>query len=152
MTSSARRSAQPAHFGWRLLALVYDALPIVALWFVVSVAVLLLRGGSPVVPWTLAFWLQCAALWLVTGLYTVGSWRNGGQTMGMRPWRLRVVAESGEAANIGQLARRYAWATPSLLLAGLGLLLALFDAERRALHDRLSGTRMVRMEPPATGG
>lgn len=146
MTSPTRPVAQPAHLGWRLLAIVYDALPIVALWFVVSVTVLIVRGGSPVIPWSLAFWLQCAALWAVTGVYTVASWRNGGQTMGMRPWRLRVVDEQGDTADLPALIRRYLWATPAILLGGLGLLALLVDRERRALHDRLSATRMVRTE------
>ena len=150
MTSDTRRAAAPAHLGWRLLALVYDALPIVALWFVASVIVLAIRGGTPVAPWSLAFWLQNLLLWLITGAYSIISWKNGGQTLGMRPWRLRVVNENGGAAGLSQLIWRYVWATPSLLLFGLGLLPTLLAGERRALHDRLSATRLVRLQP-ATG-
>lgn len=150
MTDSSRRAARPAHLGWRLLAMVYDALPIVALWFAVSAIVLVLRGGTPIVPWSPAFWLQCLVLWLVTGVYSVGSWSRGGQTMGMRPWRLRVVDAEGNAASRAQLVRRFVWATPSVLLGGIGLLLMLLDRERRALHDRLSGTRMVRIDPESS--
>ena len=150
MTSTIRRAAAPAHFGWRLLALVYDGLPIIALWIVASVVVLVIRGGNPVVPWSLAFWLQNLLLWLITGAYSIVSWQNGGQTMGMRPWRLRVVDEDGGAAQLPRLFQRFLWATPSLLLFGLGFLPSLFGSERRALHDRLSATRMVRLEPAAT--
>jgi uncharacterized RDD family membrane protein YckC len=139
--------AQPAHLGWRLLALVYDSLPIIALWFLASALVLLLRGGIPVTPWSAAFWLQNLALWGLTGLYAVESWRRGGQTLGMRPWRLCVVDAGGRSADRRRLWRRYALATLSLGLAGAGFLWSLLDPERRSLHDLLSGTRLVRLPP-----
>lgn len=146
MSTAPRAAARPAFLGWRLLAMVYDALPVLALWFVVSVLSLALRGGQPIAPWTAAFWLQDLVLWGVTGLYAVESWRRGGQTLGMRPWRLKVVADDGTQANRAQLWKRYAAATLSLAAAGLGFLWSLIDAESRTWHDRLSGTRLVRLE------
>ena len=122
--SDPRPEARPAHLGWRLLALVYDSLPVIALWFAASVVVLLLRGGQPVVPFSLAWWLQCIALWGLAGAYAVESWRRGGQTLGMRPWRLRVVSESGQGATRRQLWLRFFWATLSWLPGGAGLLLS----------------------------
>lgn len=138
--------AQPAHLGWRLLALIYDSLPVLALWFAVSAVVLLLRGGAPLLPWTPSWWLQLVALWGVTGAYLVESWFRGGQTLGMRPWRLKVVADSGQRATRGQLWRRFVWATLSGLAAGTGFLASLLDSERRAWHDRVSATRLLRMQ------
>jgi len=137
--------AVPAHLGWRLLALVYDSLPVLALWFAASGASLLLRGGVPILPWTPTFWVQNLALWLITGGYAVLSWRRGGQTIGMRPWRLRVVRDDGTPPGSAQLWRRYAWATLSLAAGGLGFAWSLLDRERRTWHDRASGTRLVRM-------
>lgn len=144
---NAAPPAAPAHLGWRLLAIVYDSLPIIALWFLASVIVLALRGGAPVVPWTAAFWLQNLALWAITGVYMVESWRRGGQTLGMRPWRLKVVDEAGQIAARAVLWRRYALASLSLLACGLGFLWSLLDAERRSLHDLGSATRLVRISP-----
>lgn len=141
--------AAPAHLGWRLAAIVYDCLPVLALWFAVSVLVLLLlRGGVPIVPWTPMFWLQNLLLWAVTGLYVVESWRRGGQTLGMRPWRLRVVDVEGNPASRNALWRRYALATLSLAAAGIGYLWSLVDRERRTLHDLGSRTRLVRLAAP----
>ncbi len=143
--NTPRPSAEPAHPGWRLVALVYDSLPVIAIWMLVSAIVLALRGGTPVPPWSAAFWLQAAALWLITGLYAVGSWRRGGQTIGMRPWRLRVVDEHGATPSTPQLWRRYGWATLSLLAGGLGFLWSIVDRDRRTLHDIASATRFVRL-------
>lgn len=145
MSESASLPAEPAHLGWRLLAFIYDVLPVVALWFVLSVLVLMLRGGQPILPWTAAFWLQNLALWAIAGLYAVESWSRGGETLGMRPWRLRVVDEQGRLADRARLWRRFAWATLSWLPAGGGFLWSLVDRERRCLHDLASGTRLVRL-------
>ena len=74
--------------------------------------------------------LEFLTLWLLVGAYFVLSWRRGGQTMGMRPWRLKVVAADGKPASVRALWLRYAvaWLTPVV-----GLLWALVDAEHRAL-------------------
>ena len=147
MNDDAPHPARPAHLGWRLVALVYDSLPVIALWFAASALVLLLRGGVPVSPWSLAWWLQMLGLWALTGLYAVESWRRGGQTLGMRPWRLQVVdADDGQATR-GRLWQRFAWATLSWLPVGLGFWISLLDGQRRSLHDRLSRTQLLRLPP-----
>ena len=145
MTAPARPAARPAHLGWRLLALVYDALPNIAIWLAVSAVALLLRPGhATFAPWSAGqglLWLLC---WAISGLYAVHAWRRGG-TLGMRPWRLRVIADDGGPATTARLWLRYAVATLSLLAAGLGFVPALFDARRRALHDVVAGTMLVRI-------
>ena len=131
--------------GWRLLALVYDFFPVLALWFVVGLVAVALHGGETIRADTLAGWLELLALWAITGLYAVLSWRNGGQTLGMRPWRLRVTAADGSAPSWRALWLRFAVATLSLLPGGLGFWWAWIDRDRLAWHDRASGTRMVRV-------
>lgn len=139
------RTAAPAHLGWRLLALAYDLLPQLALWFVGSAVLLFARGGVPVAPGSLAAAAELVLLWVVSGLYAVLSWRFGGQTLGMRPWRLRVVRADGGVPDWRQASLRYLAATLSLALFGLGFLAAALDRDRRAWHDRLSGTALVRL-------
>lgn len=145
MDPTSRPAARPAHLGWRLLALVYDALPNIAIWFVVSALGLLLRPGhTAFAAWSTGQWALWAACWAVSGLYAVHAWRRTG-TLGMRPWRLRVVAADGGPATTGRLWLRYAVATVSLLACGLGFLWALVDPQRRALHDVAAGTLLVRL-------
>ena len=145
-------TAQPAHLGWRLLALLYDFFPALGLWFATSLAMYLLRSklpfDVPVRPGSPAAHGEFLLLWLLTGAYAVISWRRGGQTIGMRPWRLKVVAADGQPASWRALCLRYAVATVSVLALGLGLLWCLFDRERRAWHDLAAGTRLVRLDPP----
>ena len=139
-----------ALIGWRMLALVYDALPVVALWMLASAVFTVayyLAGHSarenfaPFSPLQVVLWVVC---WCIAGAYAVLSWRGGGQTLGMRPWKLRVVAAGGGQPTTAALLRRYAIGSLSLLLGGLGFWWAWVDRDRLAWHDRGSGTRMVR--------
>ncbi|MDR1075049.1 MAG: RDD family protein [Xanthomonadaceae bacterium] len=143
--------APKALIGWRLLSLLYDAFPVVALWMLVSVAFTVVYSMSghaarenipPFSPWQWLLWLGC---WLVTGLYATLSWRRGGQTLGMRPWRLHLCDADGRVPARNALWKRYAAATLSLLLGGLGFWWAWIDRDRLTWHDRLSGTRLIRV-------
>ncbi len=142
MTRPAPR--RTALIGWRLLALVYDLFPALGLWFAVATIALALHRHQPVRGDTVAGWLELLALWAITGAYAVISWHRGGQTLGMRPWRLRVTAANSTAAPVPALIRRYAVGTVSLLLAGLGFWWAWIDRGGLTWHDRASGTRILR--------
>lgn len=139
-----------ALIGWRVLALVYDLFPALALWMVTSALFTLAytwaghpprQNIAPLSPLQLVLWLAC---WLLTGAYAVISWRRGGRTLGMRPWRLRVVAVDGTAATTKALSLRFAMGTLSLLFGGLGFWWGWFDRGGQTWHDRVSNTRMVR--------
>ena len=111
--------------------------------------VYLAHGRAPVRPYSAGAWIELGLLWAVTGAYLVTSWRRGGATIGMRPWRLwRVLAADSRPATVraGTLRVRYAVATLSLLAGGLGFIWALFDEERRCWHDMAAETRLVRMD------
>ena len=63
----------------------------------------------------------------------------------MKTWRMRVVTEDGEPLSPGRAFRRYLLAIPGML-SGISLLWPVFDKERQFLHDRLAGTRIVRVD------
>lgn len=135
----------------RLAALFYDLWICVALWLPISAAFTaawtlsghgLRQNIPPFSAWQWALWACC---WVAAGLYAVASWRRGGQTLGMRPWQVAVVDKHGGRPGNAALWRRYAAGSLSLLCAGVGFWWALADRERLTLHDRLSGTRLVRL-------
>jgi len=140
---------------WRLLALAYDLWPALALWMLVAsvftVAYTVLGHHAerenipPFSSWQWLLWLAC---WLITGVYATLSWRRGGQTLGMRPWRLRLQ-DTGSAPRWAQLWIRYVVGSLSLLAGGLGFWWALIDPTRQTWHDRASGLRLERMAKAA---
>ncbi len=129
--------------GWRLLALLYDLFPMLGLWFAIAACFTFAHGDAVRGGWLGL--LEFVALWLTAGTYAVSSWRRGGQTLGMRPWRLQVVAANGGPAPVAALCLRYAIGSLSLLAAGLGFWWAWLDRDRLAWHDRVSTTRMQRL-------
>ena len=85
-----------------------------------------------------------AFLMVQNGGYLVG-FTAGGQTLGKMVMGIRVVsADEGEPLSVGRaLQRTLLWAV-LVIPAGLGFLTAIFSSDRRGLHDRLAGTRVVR--------
>ena len=125
--------------------MLYDGLLLVALWFVATALLLAVSGGHLADP-DRSLWLLYTlrvSLLLVTLLFFAGFWIHGGQTLGMRAWRLKLICTSGDSVGWKQALWRFAAAIPSVGAFGLGLFWMLLDQERCALHDHLSGTRLV---------
>lgn len=146
----------------RLTALVYDLLIVVAIMMVANMLGLLITGGHLLDEqqhlrawWFPVFEAACV------GAYFVASWRRGGQTIGMRPWRILVTSADGGTPSWRQsLIRVLVAAAPLLLLAltpliGLRAALwallavwagwfapALVDPRRRAVHDLAAATEI----------
>jgi uncharacterized RDD family membrane protein YckC len=146
MTTSKIVSATPASLWLRLLAAVYDVLPLLALWFVAAVLALALTGGALDVHRLADKALMQTLTLGVTAAYFVVSWMRGGQTIGMRPWRLRVVRSDSTPLDLVHAVLRFGVALLSLAPAGLGFWWALVDAQGRSWHDIAAGTLVVRVE------
>jgi uncharacterized RDD family membrane protein YckC len=127
----------------------YDALPVAALFFLSSIILLVLHGGKPAASGSAWAFFTMAFYWVVAGGYAVISWRRGGQTMGMRPWRLMVLTQEGKNAGLKALCLRYVVVS---LSGGVALLWCLVDAQKRGLHDVISGTLVVRKQATLSVG
>ena len=90
-----------------------------------------------------ALWLSLA--WSIFAIgYSVFFVGSCGQTIGRMIMRLRVVGDDQFSVGFDRAAIRLAaWVLSALPLLG-GVLPALRDPQRRALHDRLSHTRVVK--------
>jgi uncharacterized RDD family membrane protein YckC len=138
--------APPEYAGlWpRLAATVYDSLPVLSLWFLVGMAAVALNGGQAVTsaPGRMAL---LAAMLASTLFYFAVSWRRAGQTLGMRAWRLRMVAADGGTLGGRRALWRAVWGLALALPCGLGLISVPFDRERRSLADLVCDTRVLRL-------
>lgn len=125
-------------FGRRLAALVYDCLLLFAVLLFVSLPLTLLSGGA-IHSGTAAYQLYLLA---VSFLYLGWQWTRGGQTLGMKAWRLQLITAAGTTPDWSQAALRFAAALFSTAAFGLGFIWMLIDQDGLTWHDRWSGTRI----------
>lgn len=67
-----------------------------------------------------------------------------GATPGKMACRIYVSSEDGSPISYGRAFGRLCAETLSAIILGIGYLMAAWDKEKRALHDRLCNTRVVR--------
>lgn len=124
----------------RLIALFYDLFLLAGVLFAAAALLLWLRAGAGLDPQSLAF----RAYLLSVGFFFVGwFWVHGGQTPGMRAWKIRVIDANGGRLGWACSALRFVAALCSLGLFGLGFLSALFRRDKRCWHDLLTRTAVV---------
>jgi uncharacterized RDD family membrane protein YckC len=120
----------------RLAAFLYDCLLLVAVFFVITAITLVFNEGQAIEHWSyklFLFFVACAFFdWF---------WRHGGQTLGMRAWRIKVVTDDGAPITINHTIKRYVC---GFLLFGFTLFFMFIDLRSRALHDKLSKTIIVK--------
>ena len=128
----------------RLAALFYDLLVLVAIWmFAAALVLLAFHGDVDVAHQPILYHLVLQAVLLaLTALYFVVSWSRGGQTIGMRAWRVRLVDENQRSPAPARALLRFALGLVSWL-GIFGFVWCFFDPERRAWHDLIAHTRMV---------
>lgn len=143
----------------------YEAVLLFGVTFAVGFAVLTGFGWTyPLAP-ARRIVLQ-SVLFVAIGAYFVFCWTRSGQTLALKTWKLRIDGPGGARLGAGRAIARYllSW---HLLVPGaifvalfpahglldlvalalgfaLALLPAIFDPSRRLLHDRWTGSRVVR--------
>lgn len=155
----------PASLPLRLAAMVYEGALLFGVTFAVTFALLSALGWTYPLSSPRRTALQLA-LFLAIGAYFVWCWTRSGQTLALKTWKLRVAAANGNLLSTPRAIARYllSWhlflpglvvlafvplgraAALAVLASGFGLLLlpALWDHDRRLLHDRWTRTRVLR--------
>ena len=124
---------------WKhVAALIYDTLPILALFLVTSLILVLVRQGEEVPPKT--FWMQLI-LFLEVFFYFTYSWKVGGQTLGMRAWKIGI--QHPHLMSWYQVTLRFVVGVVSTLLLGLGLWSRKFNAAELTWMDAACGQRVI---------
>lgn len=124
------------------LAVVYESLLMVALALVLTAIYYMLFGDASQGWKRLGLQLL---VWGSMGAYFVRCWTVSGQTLASQTWKLKVVNQQGQLLAWQKAVMRYVVASILLLPAGLTLWWAILDREQQFLHDRLLGSRVVRL-------
>jgi uncharacterized RDD family membrane protein YckC len=133
-----------------LAAIVYDLLVLIALLILAAALVVVPVGAGLHVDTETIYSspLFRAYLLLIIVAFFCGFWLRGGQTVGMRAWRVRLVRDDGSSLGLPRALARLAAAALSWAALGLGFLWSLVDGQGLTWHDRLTGTRLVMLEKP----
>jgi uncharacterized RDD family membrane protein YckC len=121
-----------------MAAQIYDLLLLIALLFLATALLLPLTSGEAVSA-------QQALIYrvylLVVSFFFYGwFWTHGGQTLGLRAWKIKILTHDRKAISWYQAFLRFTTAIVSWGFFGLGFLWILVDKNRRGWHDKLSGT------------
>ena len=160
----SRSSSLPRRLG----ALAYEALLLAALALVAGFLLLPLvsptRAATPAIPPLFLRTMTFCALAAAAAIYYGWFWSEGRRTLPQKTWRLALVDAQGRPPTYRAALVRYAaaWIGPAAAitayaalrpigharyaaaLLALNYAWALVDRERRFLHDRIAGTRLVR--------
>ena len=127
--------------GWRRVgAMFYDSLLLLAIFMLATYPVLLLTAGQAVASGNPFY---AGYLLLISYLYFCWQWTHGGQTLGMRAWRIRIVSATATPIRWERATIRFLSSLLSCTALGCGFLWGLFDGRRMTWHDHLSGSLPV---------
>jgi uncharacterized RDD family membrane protein YckC len=135
--------AEVSGVGARLVAALIDHALLGAIDLAVLYFTLRMAGLTMADAWMLPVAPLMAFLLLVKLSYFSAFTAVGGQTLGKMATRIRVVTTEDETVDGPLAVKRTLAGVASAALFGLGFLPALIGSERRALHDRLTHTRVV---------
>ena len=141
-------SGTSAGFGRRVAALLYDSVLIAALLVIFTSGAVFFNRSVAVEQETAGAWVylyRAGLVGVIAGYYLL-NWTHSGQTLGMRAWHLRAVADTGEPMALKSAILRFVYGILAWSPAALGVLWLYADREHLALHDRLSKTRVVHLE------
>ena len=133
----------PAGLVRRMAAMAYDWLLLAGLMSVFTLGAILLRGGDAIPP--SSWWFDAALIGIGFGFFG-WFWTHGGQTLGMRAWKVRLVRNDGREMTWSDALRRFIASFVLLLPPGLGFFWGWLDHDRRCWHDRLSATHVISLQ------
>jgi len=136
-----------APFWKRLIAWVYDLLGGLAV-FILALAGGLLFAYLVTLPWmengqSVSQALNSNPLWFLflmssVQYYYAWCWVKGGQTVGMRAWRLKICKPDGQ-----HLSWKEAYIRTLVSLGGISTIWSIFDKDKRGLQDIAVDSRVV---------
>ena len=138
-TASDTATLKPAGLLVRLLAMFYDSLLLLSALLIATALALMVTKGTLSYhnPFFRTF------LFLICFSFYAWFWLHGGQTLGMRAWKLQLRNLRPGPVSWWQVLLRVLVAIPSAALLGAGYLWLLVDKRKLTWHDRYSETCIV---------
>jgi len=139
----------------RLIAIVYDSFLLIALFFIVGIPISILttfifNAGNAITEEHSLYFVNQVIILLSLFMTSVGFyvwfWTHGGQTLGMKTWRIKLVSDNTQGITQQQAIERYFSALFSWVCFGAGFLWCLIDTKKRSWHDIFSASHLEQIE------
>ena len=123
----------------RLAAILYDSLLLLSLLLIATILAVAANHGQRIEsnPFFSLY------IYIVAYTFFGWFWTHGGQTLGMRAWRIHLRSRSGEAISWFYAFIRFNGSIISWCCVGLGFLWVLIDKQNNSWHDYMSKSQLV---------
>ncbi len=118
----------------RLFAFLYDCLLLIAVLFVVTGVAVVVNDNEQITSPA-----RFLLFGLVGFLYFAWFWRRDGRTLGLQAWKLHVTSDDASMLTWKQCVIRF---LAGLFFFGATYATMFVRADRKAIHDLLSGTNI----------
>jgi uncharacterized RDD family membrane protein YckC len=123
-----------------MLAIIfYDSIVLLSILFLASLIAVILNDGKAISQGNLFF---IAYLFIVSWLFYAWFWTHGGQTIGMRAWKVYLLSEKQNIISWRQATIRFAAAFLSWIPLGLGFWWPYLRNNNTNWRDKLSATHL----------
>lgn len=127
----------------RFMAIFYDLFLLTAILFLATALVNAINQGKAIDPDSPYILLLDLYLASIIFFYFGWFWTHGGQTLGMKTWKIKLISNDSDSVSWKQALTREITAVISWLCLGLGFFWSLFDRKKRSWHDMTSRTTLV---------
>lgn len=135
---------RPAGFWIRFVASVLDGIFFSIVGFVIRLVAVILWGSAILQTGVMKVSLFAFNMIFYALYYILMHWKWG-QTFGKMALKVRVVTVDGQPITLGASALRYVGYWLSTLTLLIGYIMAGLRSDKRALHDLVAKTRVVRL-------
>ena len=136
MTQAIQIAIRPSLLRY-LAVMLYDTLLLFSILLFAGLVAVALNGGNAISQGNPFFTLYLLA---VSFLFYGWFWTHGGQTLGMRSWKVKLISHSSNEISWKQAFFRFTTALISWLAVGLGFWWQYLGKERESWPDIMSGT------------
>ena len=125
----------------------YDSFLLLAILFIATAIAMVVNKGNAIEPGQAIYPFYIIYLLVISFVFYGWFWTHkgphGGQTLGMRTWKMRLQQEDGTRISWKLALIRFVIAPVSASTLGLGFIWSLFDSKKRCWHDLASGSVVV---------
>ncbi|MDQ7072566.1 MAG: RDD family protein [Gammaproteobacteria bacterium] len=136
MNNTSSPPYRPHLFRW-LAVIFYDMLILFSILFLAALIAVIINDGKAISQGNVFLVIY---LVLVSGLFYCWFWTHGGQTIGMRAWKVSLRSDEHTSVSWRQAIVRFTIALISWLPLGLGFWWQYFGSKRKSWPDMVSGT------------